>query len=43
MFEQFLKIQIFIYADDTISVSDNADVLQYSFNGLAQYCEHWKL
>ena len=43
IFYQFLKIQILLYADDTVLLSDNADGLQYSLNCLARYCEHWKL
>ena len=43
IFDQFLKIQILLYADDTVLLSDNADGLQYSLNCLARYCEHWKL
>ena len=43
IFHQFLKIQILLYADDTVLRSDNADGLQYSLNCLARYCEHWKL
>ena len=30
IFDQFLKIQILLYADDTVLLSDNADGLQYS-------------
>ena len=40
IFDQFLKIQILLYADDTVLLSDNADGLQYSLNCLARYCEH---
>ena len=43
IFDQFLKIQILLYADDTVLPSDNADGLQYSLNCLDRYCEHWKL
>ena len=43
IFDQFLKIQILLYADDTVLLSDNADGLQYPLNCLARYCEHWKL
>ena len=32
IFDQFLKIQILLYADDTVLLSDNADGLQYSLN-----------
>ena len=43
IFDQFLKIQILLYAVDTVLLSDNADGLQYSLNCLALLCEHWKL
>ena len=43
IFDQFLKIQILLYADDTVLLSDNADGLQYSLNCLARYCEVNKL
>ena len=43
MFDNFLKIQILLYADDTVIFSESPEGLQKSLNCLAEYCKSWKL
>jgi hypothetical protein len=38
-----LKVLILLYADDTAVLSDTAQGLQKSLDGLAKYCADWKL
>ena len=39
----FIKILLFLYADDTILISESAEDLQYMLNIFANYCNQWKL
>ena len=43
MFDSCLKIQILIYAYDTVIFSESPEGLQKSLNCLAEYCKRWKL
>ena len=43
MFDNYLKIQILLYADDTVIFSETPEGLQKSLNCLAEYCKCWKL
>ena len=37
-----MKINVLVYADDVILLSDSATGLQNSLNDLLQYCHDWK-
>ena len=39
----FVKILLFLYADDTILLSESSEDLQRMLNTFGQYCEDWKL
>ena len=41
--EYFLKICVFLYADDTIVLAETADELQQALNAVYDYCEMWQL
>ena len=43
MFDNYLKIQILLYADDTLIFFESPEGLQKSLNCLAEYCKCWKL
>ena len=43
VFDNYLKIQILLYADDTVIFSETPEGLQKSLNCLAEYCKCWKL
>ena len=42
-FISFLKIFILLYADDTVTLSDNELDMQYALNTFEDYCSEWKL
>lgn len=39
----YIKILLFLYADDTILLSESSKDLQNMLDNFAEYCEHWKL
>ena len=39
----FLKLLLILYADDTISMSDDVNKFQYLLNCFTNYCLTWKL
>ena len=39
----YLKIFLFLYADDTVLLSDSSTELQILLNKFANYCHNWKL
>ena len=39
----FLKLMVLMYADDTIILSNSAAGLQKALNDLSKYCNKWKL
>ena len=39
----YLKLWVILYADDTVLLSDNKDVLQLALNVFSNYCLQWKL
>ena len=41
--ENFLKITVLLYADDTIVLADSVKGLQKALNSLNQYCKERKL
>ena len=43
IFDTFLKIQLLLYADDTVLLADNQTNLQNALKCLADYCDDWKL
>ena len=43
IFGTLFKIQLFIYATDTVLLADNQTNLQNALNCLADYCDYWKL
>ncbi len=43
MLNQYMKILMLMYADDTIIVADSKEGLQKALNCLEDYCSKWKL
>ena len=41
--EQFLRLYVLLYADDTIILAETAEDLQQALNGLNSYCQKWSL
>ena len=39
----YLKILLFLYADDTILLSESSKDLQFMLDTFSNYCENWKL
>ena len=42
-FNQYLKLFVILYADDTVLLSESYTDLQKQLDSLAEYCELWKL
>ena len=43
IFDTLFKIQLLLYADDTVLLADNQTNLQNALTCLADYCADWKL
>ena len=41
--DNFIKLLILMYADDTIILADSESNMQVALNALQQYCDTWKL
>ena len=41
--QQWLKLLIILYADDTLIVSDDEKDFQKALNSFSEYCKTWKL
>ena len=39
----YMKLLVLMYADDTIILANSSQELQKSLDGLASYCDYWKL
>ena len=41
--DNFIRLMVLMYADDTIILADSAENLQLALNALKSYCDTWKL
>ena len=41
--EQFMRLYVLLYADDTIILAETAEDLLQALNGLNSYCQKWSL
>ena len=41
--DNFIRLMVLMYADDTIILADSAENLQIALNALKSYCDTWKL
>ena len=42
-FQTFFKLNVLLYADDTVIFAESPEQLQAALNGLFLYCKTWKL
>ncbi len=41
--QQWLRLLVLLYADDTLIISDNPTDFQHAFDCFSNYCHDWKL